>query len=165
MIIFLVGFMGSGKSTLGRRLARKIDYPFTDMDEDIENEEQKTISDIFREKGEDYFRKLENAYLQKINNDKNLVIATGGGAPCFFNNMEVMNKKGVTIYLKMSPASLAFRLREAREHRPLLNEVSDQQLNDYVEQKLSKRENFYMQSKVVIKGENVKPDHIISLIF
>lgn len=165
MIIFLVGFMGSGKTTLGRRLARKIDYSFSDMDEEIENEEQKTISNIFSEMGEDYFRKLENAYLQKINNHKNIVIATGGGAPCFFNNMEVMNKKGVTIYLKMSSASLAFRLREAKEHRPLLSEVTDQQLNDYIEQKLRKREDFYMQSKVVVKGENVKPDHIISLIF
>ncbi len=165
MIIFLTGFMGSGKSTLGKRLARKIDYQFLDMDEALEEQEKMRIADMFGQKGEEYFRLKENEFLQLLEKEQNLVIATGGGSPCFHHNMDVMNSKGITVYLKMTAAGLAYRLKQARGERPLLADIHDSELESYIEGKLKIREPFYLQSSCIIKGENVKPDHVISLLF
>ncbi|MFP4289600.1 MAG: shikimate kinase [Bacteroidales bacterium] len=165
MIIFLIGFMGSGKSTLGKRLAHKIDYPFLDMDEAVEKQADMTIADMFKKKGEDYFRRKENEFLQQLDTQQNLIVATGGGSPCFYNNIEIMNTKGITVYLKMTPSGLAYRLKQSRGDRPLLADIGDGDLEDYIDNKLKIREPFYVQSSCIIKGENVKPDHVIDLVF
>jgi shikimate kinase len=165
MIIFLIGFMGSGKSTLGKRLARKIDYNFLDMDQEIVKNEEQTVSEIFTNKGELYFRNLETELLQGLDPDSNLVVATGGGAPCFGSNIDIMNAKGVTVYLKMSPACLAGRLYNARAVRPLIANLSSDELLGYIETKLAEREPCYEKAKCVIKAENVRPYHIVSLVF
>lgn len=165
MIIFLVGFMGSGKSTLGKRLSKKISYDFIDMDEAIELEEGMSVTEIFEFKGENYFRNLETRFLESLNNSSNYVIATGGGAPCFADNMQLMNEKGVTVYLKLSPANLASRLENARSIRPLIASIPADELTDYIREQLGEREKYYNQARCVIKAENVKPDHVISLVF
>jgi len=165
MIIFLIGFMGSGKSTLGKRLAKKIDYDFLDMDQVIMKDEGQTVSEIFETKGEAYFRQKETELLQQLNADSNQVVATGGGAPCFASNIDIMNQKGVTVYLKMSPACLAGRLYNARAVRPLIAHLNADELLGYIEIKLAEREPCYNKAKCVIKAENVRPYHIVSLVF
>ncbi len=165
MIIFLIGFMGSGKSTLGKRLAKKMSWEFMDMDKVLEEQEGMAVTQIFQEKGEAYFRETESLLLQSLDPSMNRVVATGGGAPCHKNNMEVMNEKGVTVYLRMHECSLASRLEKARADRPLLKNIETAQLPEFIRQKLDEREPFYNQAHCIIKGESVKPDHIISLIF
>jgi shikimate kinase len=166
MLLFLIGFMGSGKSTLGKRLAKKIDYDFADMDELLEQQEGMSVTEIFEQKGEAYFRHKETQLIQQFKPQQNRVIATGGGSPCFDQNMEIMNQKGITIYLRMTPAGLVNRLKNATELRPLLkNLTTDEQLLEYISEKLQHREPYYLQSKCIIKAENVKPEHVISLVF
>ncbi|TVQ08067.1 MAG: shikimate kinase [Bacteroidetes bacterium] len=165
MIIFLIGFMGSGKTTLGKRLAKKIDYRFTDMDHFLEEKEGMKVSEIFEQKGEKYFREMEKAFLESLEVEENVVIATGGGAPCWGQNMEIMNQKGVTVYLKMSPASLASRLEKARTIRPLIAGLEPEHLQHYIEKKLQEREPWYNKARCVVRGENVKPFHVSSLVF
>ncbi len=165
MIIFLIGFMGSGKSTLGKRLARKIDYRFIDMDQYLEEKEGMKVSEIFKQKGEMYFRDMEKVFLETLETNDNVVIATGGGAPCWGQNMDIMNRKGVTVYLKMSPGSLAIRLEKSHNIRPLIEGLNPDLLRDYIEQKLHEREPFYNKAQCIVRGENVKPFHVSSLVF
>jgi shikimate kinase len=165
MVIFLIGFMGSGKSTLGKRLARKIEYQFQDMDQVIEEQQNMTVSEIFRVKGEAFFRDLERIYLESIDTASDLVIATGGGAPCFGNNIELMNSKGMTVYLKLSAHGLVTRLMKARNIRPLIESMSAERLHDYISETLPGREKYYNQAKCILKGENAKPSHVIALLF
>jgi shikimate kinase len=157
--------MGSGKSTLGKRLAKRLAYDFVDMDHYIEEQQGLKVAEIFEQKGESFFRTLETGFIESLETDKNLVIATGGGVPCFGKNMNLMNQKGVTVYLKLNPASLAGRLENAREIRPLIASIPKEQLIDYIETKLSEREPYYKQARCIIKGENVKPEHVVSLVF
>ena len=165
MIIFLIGFMGSGKTTLGKRLARRISYEFMDMDKVLEEKEGMSVSEIFRQKGEAYFREQESALLQQLDAGKNTVVATGGGAPCFGNNIEIINQKGVSVYLKMQVASLVCRLENAHAIRPLVQDLRSEELRDYIEKKLLEREPYYSQAHCIIKGESVKPAHVIALVF
>lgn len=157
--------MGSGKTTLGKRLARKINYEFIDMDHYIEEQAGMKVAEIFEQKGERYFREKEEAFLGSLQTENNLVVATGGGVPCFGNNMQLMNQKGITVYLKMSPASLASRLEKARNIRPLIEGMSPDLLRGYIEKKLHERELYYNKAQCIIKGENVKPFHVTSLVF
>lgn len=165
MKIFLVGFMGCGKTSLGKRLARKIDYGFIDIDAYVEEIAKKTIDDIISEDGEDEFRRIERAALLSVKERDNVVISTGGGTPCYFDNMEQINKMGTSVYLKMSYLSLAKRLDDSDNKRPLLKNYSGRELVDKVKEMLSEREKYYSQAACVIKGENAKPNHVISLIF
>lgn len=157
--------MGSGKSTLGKRLARKISFEFMDMDHFLEQQEGLSIEELFSQRGEAYFRQQEAGLLQSLDPARDMVVATGGGAPCHGNNMELMNQKGVTVYLKMSAASLVSRLQNARAVRPLIKELSGEQLREYVQQKLQEREPVYGKAKCIVKGENVKPAHVSALVF
>jgi len=112
MRIFLIGFMGSGKTTVGQKLARRLGYSFIDMDMQIEKESSMSINQIFKELGEDGFRRREHDLLLRIIRMDNVVVSTGGGVPCFDNNMELINQNGMSIYLKMTPESLVKRLVE-----------------------------------------------------
>ncbi|MEE4175897.1 MAG: shikimate kinase [Bacteroides sp.] len=165
MRIYLIGFMGSGKSSLGRRLAKKLAYHFVDLDQEVENQAGISIPDIFLRFGESHFRELEQkALLQSVSHHK-AVIATGGGTPCFFDNMKFINEHGVSVYLRMSPASLAYRLEHAQTSRPLVEKHKGDDLLNYIEEKLKEREPWYLQARCIIKGETVKADQIISLVF
>jgi len=162
MNIFLIGFMGSGKSTAGKRLASSLQYEFSDVDEMIVKEENLTIEAIFQQKGEDYFRQLETQYLRNLYyGKKNNVIATGGGLPCHDGNMDYMNNHGMTVYLKLTPGQLFHRLKHAKKERPLLKGKTDEEVHDYIEEQLSRREYFYNKAHIIYNGFNLKINELI----
>lgn len=160
--IVLVGFMGSGKTTLGKKLAKKLGYAFIDLDEAIEQHEQQPISVIFKNAGEHYFRTVEQKILhEKLGANQPLVLSVGGGTPCFFDNMEFINKQATSIYLKYNAGILYSRLSSAKAKRPLLTEKSDEELKDSIKKTLSEREGFYNQSKIVVESNNITVDTIL----
>ena len=164
--IFLLGFMGSGKSTLGKKLAKKLDLPFFDLDKYIEEYTGVTISEIFKAKGELHFRELETQLLTKlISNNNRYLIAVGGGAPCFNNNIDLINNNGTSIYLKYNVGILASRLFIAKAERPLIANKTKEELVDFISKLLSEREQFYTQSKIVVEGNNINPKQVLDLLF
>lgn len=164
MKIFLIGFMGSGKTTVGKKLASQMGYLFMDMDRVIEEESHTTISRIFDEKGEDEFRRLEHELIRRIVQMDNVVISTGGGVPCFHNNMELINKNGLSIYLKMKSEDLLKRLKGSKYERPLIRDLSPSELDQYITEKLKEREPHYLKSKYVVDGSHPDIPGIIETI-
>ncbi|MBL6657749.1 MAG: shikimate kinase [Flavobacteriales bacterium] len=155
MTIFLVGYMGSGKSTLGQKLAYNLKHDFIDLDKYIEEQEGRTIKEIFDEDGEDYFRKLERLYLHRVIDTEDTVISTGGGTPCHFDNMEQMNEYGMTVYINMHPKALIPRLQKSAVLRPLIEGLEGEELLDYVYKTLREREGFYHKAQKVVTGYNL----------
>lgn len=147
--------MGCGKSHLGQRLAAQLGRSFFDLDQVVEDGEGKSIPTIFAELGEPGFRALEQKYLHTIENQAPAVVATGGGTPCFFDNMVWMNAHGTTVYLETPVETLYERLRRDRAGRPLLAGLSDAELRIFIETKLKEREPWYRQAAVVATGEAV----------
>ena len=149
---FLVGMPSSGKSTLGKIVARQLNLKFIDLDKEIVVREGMAIVDIFNTKGEEYFRELERkCLLDQIKLKKGFVLATGGGAPCFFDNMDQMNKYGVTIFLNISVDDLFNKLsKKGIQKRPLLKNLSNEGLYLELENKLNDRRKFYKKSKITI---------------
>ena len=141
--------MGSGKTTLGKKIASHLQLSFTDMDHYIEQKEGRTISSIFEKEGEDHFRKLEHVALKELLAMDNVLVSAGGGTPCFFNNMELINASAQSVYLKVEPEMLLGRLKSATANRPLLASLSMEELRLQISEKLSYREPFYMKSKIV----------------
>lgn len=153
--VFLIGFMGSGKSTIGRYISSDMKWRFIDMDDYFEQKHQCTIKEFFAKYGEDKFRIAENEVVRELSSATDAVIATGGGAPCYFDNMEIMNKAGLTIYLDVQPSDLANRLKKAKDNRPLLADKTDEQLLSYIESKLAEREQHYRKAHMVVDGEHL----------
>ena len=152
--IFLIGYMGSGKTTVGQLLATQLGYSFIDMDNHIEGKLFKSVSQIFAELGEDQFRMLEKQCLHEVAEFDQVIISTGGGVPCFFDNMKYMNKQGVTVYLKLSSADLAERLELSHANkRPLLANRKGEELLHFISEELVKREPFYSQAAFSVSGE------------
>jgi len=149
--IYLLGFMGCGKSYMGKGLAKKLGWEFIDMDDFLEANEGMSISAIFKEGGETLFRELERNYLHATLDFTQTVIATGGGAPCFFDNMDWMNENGQTIYLETPVSILVERLKSETAHRPLLADKTDDQLTEFIAKKLSERKQFYGQAQHIFK--------------
>ena len=149
-ILYLIGYMGVGKTTVGRLLSKKLNLSFIDVDGFIENRYHKTIAAIFEEKGEACFREIEHRAILEISSFQNLVVATGGGLPCFFNNMDLMNQTGTTIYLKAGVDEIADGLKSDRQKRPLIKNKSPEELRDFVETNLQKREVFYNQANLIV---------------
>jgi shikimate kinase len=164
MRIYLIGFMGCGKTTLGKRLASRLGYPFIDHDKVIEARVQLSIAEYFNQYGEEAFRKLENETIKTMELPDKAVIATGGGAPCFYDNLEWMNGDGLTIYLSLSPKALAERLRNATEQRPILKQLKDQTLEEFITERLQLRAPFYSQAKLTIKGKDQSPEQVIEIL-
>ncbi len=142
--------MGSGKSSLGKGLAKKLHFPFIDSDKEIERQEEKSIPELFTDKGEDYFRLLEKQFVQSLSTDKNQIIAVGGGLPCFGENMSNLKKKGVVIYLQRPTGELVNRLTFSKNPRPLLIGKSQEELFQYVKNTLEERELYYLQAHYVV---------------
>lgn len=145
--IFLTGYMGAGKTTLGKAFARKLHIPFVDLDWYIEERFHKTVGELFAERGETGFRQLERTMLHEVGAFEDVIISTGGGAPCFFDNMDFMNRSGKTVFLNVSPDVLFHRLRVAKQQRPILQEKKDDELRDFIVQALEKRAPFYSQAQ------------------
>ncbi len=164
MRIYLTGFMGCGKTTFGKKLSEKLGYEFMDLDKVLQFVENKTVTQIFNEMGEEYFRKLEADVLHSTILHKNLVISCGGGTPCYFDNMEWMNERGLTVYIKMQAENLYGRLKEKKEKRPLIAKMKNPELKDFIFQKLSEREAFYLQAKLIMEVENLSLKERFELI-
>ena len=167
MLIYLIGFMGSGKSYIGKELARKLSYDFIDLDQKIEEGEFMSITDIFHKRGENEFRRLEYKYLRHVSLTDDSVISAGGGTPVYFNNMNYMNQSGVTIFLDVDIATLVKRLQKSKKKRPLILQFKRKQLHEYLEIKLKERIFHYKKSQFFINASPSKDlvvDDIISVI-
>lgn len=152
MLIFITGYMASGKTTLGKRLAADLDYRFLDLDNLIEEYAGKKILKIFTESGEDNFREIERRVLIDHLNDQNTVIATGGGTACYLDNIDLMNSSGLTVFLDVPVEILIERLLKAREMRPLIKNLRDGELESYIRKHLFSRRKFYQKSKLRIEN-------------
>jgi shikimate kinase len=159
--VFLIGYMGAGKTTIGGRLAKRLGKQFVDTDRFIENRYRKKISELFAEKGEASFREIERSVLQEVAQFENTVVSTGGGAPCFFDNMDLMNRSGVTVYLKVSESGLTERLLAGRQQRPLVGNKTEAELKEFIADSLGKREAWYSRASIVLPAEHLStPDDI-----
>ena len=149
--IFLIGFMGCGKTATGRRLAQKIGCQWFDTDKFIEHRYHKNLPKLFEEIGEEKFRKIEHKILLEVSEFENVVISCGGGLPCFDNNIEIMKNAGTTIYLKETPETLFERLKKAKVERILLKNKPENELKNYIFEELQNREKFYQRAHFTIK--------------
>lgn len=166
MKIFLIGFMGSGKTHWGRLLSAKLSLPFRDLDTVIVEREKKSVSEIFAEKGEEYFRYQEKQTLEEIvTEEESFILSCGGGTPCFFNNIEFMKKNGKVIWLNTSIDALKERLLKERVSRPLIREIDDEELRRYIVRKLSERRMYYQQSDVTVNEESITLEELVRLLF
>lgn len=145
--IFLIGYMGCGKSTLGRALQAATGLEFIDLDRYIENRFHATVSDIFAQRGEDGFRRAEAAMLDEVSRFSDVVIACGGGTPCFFNNMDLMNERGLTVWLTTPVERLFERLQRNRSKRPVLADKSDEELLAFIIEALEQRHPYYSRAQ------------------
>jgi shikimate kinase len=166
MKIYLVGLPGSGKSLLGRKLSKSINLPFIDLDAELEKHEGLKVAKIFAGKGQDYFRTLEADMLRKLSDEKEFVMATGGGAPCFHNNMEFINQTGTSIFLNTPIATIASRISpKEKKTRPLLEDVPDDQLEQKLEELLKRRLTYYQQAHFTIDGGTATDWDILQLLY
>jgi len=163
--VFLIGFMGSGKSTVGQALARRMELSFCDLDDYISEKSGKSPAEWIERSGEEFFRTKEQKYLiELIENQHSQIISCGGGTPCFFDNLEKMKSVGLIIYLKVSIPELVKRLEESRTQRPLLKNISQIQLPLFIEKMLNKREQFYKQANLIVDGDEFNLDRIIQTL-
>ncbi len=166
MKIFLIGFMGSGKTHWGRLLSQKLSISFFDLDARVEEYAGKTIAEIFEAEGEEYFRMQEKDVLHLITEShENFVMACGGGSPCFFNNFEYMQQAGTTVWINTSLETLYQRLVQEKEKRPLIKELSDDQLKRFISKKFADRKIYYEQAEIKIDEEPVQVEKLIEKIF
>lgn len=149
MRIYLIGFMGAGKTTVAKTLASHLKIPFVDLDAHIEHNLQMPITQIFDIQGETHFRQLETQTLKQLSQQDNIIISTGGGTPCFNQNMDFMLENGLTVYLKLPPKMLLSRLENAKSKRPLLRDKSPEQLLEYIESTLAEREKYYCRANII----------------
>ena len=164
MNIFLLGFMGSGKSSLGRKLAKRLGRTFVDLDDLIEVKTGQSISTIFSEKGEAYFRTIEREVLMGFNPEGEYVVSLGGGAPCSESNIGFIQTVGMSIYLKEPEDVLFGRLRGNKKERPLIANLNDAALKQFISDKLSEREKFYERADFVFEKSKTTWPFLISQI-
>jgi shikimate kinase len=166
MKIFLIGFMGCGKSHWGKQLSAKMKLPFFDLDDKIEEQEGKTIPEIFAVKGEEYFRMQEKEVLHLLSEShESFVMACGGGTPCFYNNIDYLKKQGTVVWINCSVDCLFSRLIKEKEKRPLISDLSDEALRSFIVKKYSTRKIYYQQAQVVINTDNLTLPTLIDRIF
>ena len=163
MKIFLIGFMGSGKSHWGSLWAKEKDLDFIDLDKLIEEQEHKTVAEIFEINGEDYFRQAEARMLRMMTDKENCIIACGGGTPCFNENMEWMNRNGITIYLQTTASNILQRVVAEKNKRPLIKKLNEAELLFFIEQKLQERESFYSAAKIIVKSNDLSINSLSTL--
>ena len=166
MVIFLVGYAGSGKSSLGKRLARRLGVRFVDTDKQVELAEGASIADIFHYEGEEYFRRSERAILERLAEEGyEGIVATGGGLPAWEDNMERLNSMGTTIYLQRSPEQILSRLSAyGREKRPMFRGKSDEELLQFMHDHLAEREPYYAKANIVVDCNTMSDDAVVNYI-
>lgn len=156
--------MGCGKSTMGRALSASLNLMFIDLDTFLEERYFKSIPQIFAEEGEDSFRRKERKVLEEVAAFDNVIVATGGGAPCFFDNMELMNNSGFCIFLDVEIDSLVTRLLRAKTERPLIKGKSPDELRLFIEGMMQKRRPFYEKARHILKGKDILPEQVLELV-
>jgi shikimate kinase len=155
MRIFLIGFMGSGKTHWGRQLAKQLRIPYYDLDDVIAAKEKKSVSQIFAESGEESFRLKEREVLESlIDENETMVLSCGGGTPCFFNNIETMKKYGIVVWLNTHMDVLLTRLKNEKSSRPLIKNIPDGDMRSFIVRKLNERRIYYEQADVIIDNED-----------
>jgi len=150
--LYIIGFMGSGKTTAGKKIASLLGWTFIDLDKKIEEHESRSIPEIFAQSGESYFRRVESEVLKGLKNHSEVVISTGGGTPCHGDNMDYMLETGLTLYLKLSPGQLKSRLINSKGERPLIKNLDDSGLLLFINEKLAEREIYYNRAEVTVEG-------------
>lgn len=166
MRIFLIGFMGAGKTHWGRLLSEKLGIRFFDLDEQVAEHAGKTIPDIFAAEGEEYFRLLEKEVLYIITESHDsFVMACGGGSPCYFNNIDYMNEAGTTVWINTSLPILFERLVKEKDKRPLIRQLSEEQLQAFIGKKFADRKIYYEQAEITVEDEPLELDALIEKIF
>ena len=158
MRIFLIGFMGSGKTHWGKIWAEKYKYDFFDLDEQVERREQRTIVEIFEKSGEDIFRLMETKMLRDLSRNEHCIISCGGGTPCFHDNMQWMNEKGSTVYLSAPAGYLFENIVKEKDQRPLVKTVNEAELLFFTEQKLKQRLPFYEKANIILPVEELSEE-------
>lgn len=156
--------MGCGKSTMGRALSASLNLMFIDLDTFLEERYFKSIPQIFAEEGEESFRRKERKVLEEVAAFDNVIVATGGGAPCFFDNMELMNNSGFCIFLDVDIDSLVTRLLRAKTERPLIKGKSPDELRLFIEGLMQKRRPFYEKARHILKGKDILPEQVLELV-
>ena len=153
--IYLIGYMGVGKTTIGKKLAKQLDLSFIDLDKHIESKYRQTIPQLFEAKGEAEFREIEHKALVEVSQIENIVISTGGGTPCFHDNMAIMNQTGLTLYIHAEVEELAARLGASQNVRPIIAGKSREELIPFITEHLAEREQFYNQANVIFKTDSL----------
>ena len=164
MKLFLLGMMGAGKSYWSGKLSKKLKTGGFDLDYLIESHEEKTIAEIFAEDGETYFRKSEAKILRWFGEKKTFVLATGGGTPCFHENMDWMNKQGITVWIDEPVDLLVQRLIPGKENRPLIKNLSNEELHAFLSGKLAQRSQFYSQAAYHLQGDAISDEGFAKII-
>ncbi len=168
MKIVLIGYMASGKSTIGKLLAKKMELSFIDLDDYIEKKEEKTISEIFNKDGEIYFRKKEHLYLKELLSLENdFVLALGGGTPCYAGNMSLIKNSidAKSVYFKLKTPTLVNRLTKEKTKRPIVASLEDSDIPEFIAKHLFERSFYYNQSDIVLNGDNITIEETISKIY
>jgi shikimate kinase len=164
MRYFVIGFKNSGKTTFGRQLAKRLGLDFTDLDEFIEKKEGKTIPEIYTRLGDEAFRQSEWKAIKEVVKTDNLVVSTGGGAPCHCDNMSLMEKYGDVIYLKVSDETLLNRLKKAAEDRPIVRGKSGEELRHYIAELRNRCEHHYLRARYIVDGDNPEMEKLIVML-
>ncbi|SIT33497.1 shikimate kinase [Filimonas lacunae] len=164
MKLFLIGMMGTGKSHWAKYLSKKVKTGCYDLDYLVETSEEKTITEIFAEDGEDHFRKAEAKVLRWFGEKKAYVLATGGGTPCFSNNIQWMNKEGVTIWIDEPVETLVDRAKQQIEHRPAIQGLSDDEILQLFQKRLAERTQYYSQAQYHLKGEGITEAALLKIV-
>ncbi|MCE3075583.1 shikimate kinase [Chryseobacterium gwangjuense] len=165
MIISLVGYMGSGKSHISKILSEKTNFKLIDLDKEISRRNKLTISEIFDKKGEIYFRKLEREVLEEIlASEENVILSLGGGTPVYYNNMEIINHSSKSVFLRASVATLSERLLKQKEKRPLIANISDENLPEFIAKHLFERNVFYNKAQINVNTDAREPENIVDEI-
>ena len=156
--------MGSGKSTFGKKLAKAMQFPFIDLDKEIEKKAKCSVSDIFKYLGEDTFRKMESETLQSFEAEPCFVMATGGGTPCYFNNLQYIQSQGTSIYIELDTKSIFNRLSNAKNIRPTIKGKKEDELIQFIEETFEKRKHIYEQADYRVNGLSVEVKSVIGLL-
>jgi len=165
MIISLVGYMGSGKSHISKILSDKINFKLIDLDKEISRRNKLTIPEIFEKKGEIYFRKLERETLEELlATEENLVLSLGGGTPVYYNNMEIVNLNSKSVFLRASIQTLSERISKQKEKRPIIANISDENLPEFIAKHLFERNEFYSKAQFNIITDSREPEDIVNEI-
>lgn len=162
MNIFLIGLPGSGKSTISKELSSSLGFNLIDTDDRIMEQEHATIEELFQSKGESYFRKCEQKLLHELVSQQNLIISTGGGLPCFFDNMEIINQHGISVFLNVPTDAIVERLwSHQNQNRPLLQGKTKDQLQEFLNTKLKERLPYYQKASITLTGRGIKTSDLV----